>query len=216
MPLGSVTLVSSARITFIRPFFVNYNDKFNSISNFNIFDNTFSLVNRDLHSYEKLFRELFKPLCSFSLKYVGDLEEARNLVHEVFITVWEKYDTLPPDTNFRSYFFTAVRNRSLNYLRDNKKYMGLEHIVEKTYSESNTSVEAAELELEIEAAIDSLPEKCRQIFEMNRIEGLKYAEIADKLGLSIKTVEAQMSKALGVLRERLREFLILIVMLWRP
>jgi RNA polymerase sigma-70 factor, ECF subfamily len=172
-------------------------------------------VNRDLQSYEKLFRELFKPLCGFSMKYVGDLDEARNLVHEVFITVWEKYDTLPPDTNFRSYLFTSVRNRSLNYLRDKKKHIALDHVVENTFSESDTTLEASELEKEIETAIHSLPEKCRQIFEMNRVEGLKYAEIADKLGLSIKTVEAQMSKALSVLRERLREFLILIVMLWR-
>jgi RNA polymerase sigma-70 factor, ECF subfamily len=172
-------------------------------------------VNRDLQSYEKLFRELFKPLCGFSMKYVGDLDEARNLVHEVFITVWEKYDTLPPDTNFRSYLFTSVRNRSLNYLRDKKKHITLDHVAENTFSESDTTLEASELEKEIETAIHSLPEKCRQIFKMNRVEGLKYAEIADKLGLSIKTVEAQMSKALSVLRERLREFLILIVMLWR-
>jgi RNA polymerase sigma-70 factor, ECF subfamily len=172
-------------------------------------------VSRDLKSYETLFRELFKPLCGFALKYVDDFEEARNLVHEVFITVWEKYETLPPDTNFRSYLFTSVRNRSLNYLRDRKKHLSLEKVKEDNFSESNTALETGELETEIEAAIQSLPEKCRQIFEMNRVEGLKYAEIADKLGLSIKTVEAQMSKALSVLRERLREFLILIVMLWK-
>lgn len=171
---------------------------------------------KDLHSFEALFREMFKPLCSFALKYVKDLDEARNLVHEVFISVWDKYDTLPDDTNFRSYLFTSVRNRSLNYLRYAKKHLTLEKVSEHTFSEQNTSMETAELEKEIELAINSLPEKCRQVFELNRMEGLKYAEIAEKLGISVKTVEAQMSKALNVLREHLREFLTLIFFMFSP
>lgn len=168
---------------------------------------------KDLHSYEKLFRELFKPLCSFALKYVDDLDECRNLVHEIFISVWEKYDTLPVDTNYRSYLFTAVRNRCLNYLRDRKKLTALETLEEANHAEMPSHLEAKELEREIELAINSLPEKCRQVFELSRTEGLKYAEIAEKLGLSIKTVEAQMSKALSVLRTHLREFLTLFFIL---
>ena len=169
---------------------------------------------RDLKSYESLFRELFKPLCSFAYKYTGDFEDARNLVHEVFIIVWEKYENLPADTNFKSYLFTSVRNRSLNYLRDRKRHISIDKVSDDTIAEHNTLMETLELEQEIATAIQSLPDKCRQIFEMNRVDGLKYAEIAEKLGLSIKTVEAQMSKALAVLRERLRDFMILIVALW--
>lgn len=165
---------------------------------------------RDLRLYEKIFRELFKPLCSFALNYVGDWDEARNLVHEVFISVWEKFDSLPADTQYRSYLFTAVRNRCLNYLRDKKKLLALEKVGEADLSEMNTSLETAELEQAIAQAINSLPDKCRQIFELNRGEGLKYAEIAEKLGISVKTVEAQMSKALSVLRERLGEFLTIL------
>jgi RNA polymerase sigma-70 factor, ECF subfamily len=173
-------------------------------------------VAKDLPSYEKLFRELFKPLCGFAMKYVGDLDEARNLVHEVFITVWEKFDLLPPDTNYKSYLFTSVRNRCLNYLRDKKNHLSLEKMAEDKFSETNTQLETAELEKEIELAIQSLPDKCRQVFELNRMEGLKYAEIAEKLGISVKTVEAQMSKALSVLREHLREFLTLIFFMFHP
>lgn len=170
---------------------------------------------KDLSSFEKLFRELFKPLCGFAMKYVGDLDEARNLVHEVFIIVWEKFDTLPPDMNYRSYLYTSVRNRSLNYLRDRKNHLSIEKVSEYKFSEENTQLEAAELEKEIELAINSLPDKCRQVFELSRMEGLKYAEIADKLGISVKTVEAQMSKALSVLRDHLGEFLTLIFVLLR-
>jgi RNA polymerase sigma-70 factor (ECF subfamily) len=147
------------------------------------------------------------------MKYVRDLDDSKNLVHEVFIIVWEKLDTLPADTNYRSYLFTAVRNRCLNHLRDKKKFVMLENVAEHEAMEENTSLEAAELEKEIEIGIESLPEKCRQVFELNRMEGLKYAQIADKLGISIKTVEAQMSKALSVLRTHLGEFLTLIFFL---
>jgi RNA polymerase sigma-70 factor (ECF subfamily) len=143
------------------------------------------------------------------MKYVKDLDEARNLVHEVFITVWEKFDTLPGDTNYRSYLYTAVRNRCLNHLRDTKKYLTLDRAEHKQSAE-NSSLEAAELEREIELAINSLPEKCRMVFELSRMDGLKYSEIAEKMGISVKTVEAQMSKALTVLRSHLSEFMSLI------
>ncbi len=143
------------------------------------------------------------------MKYVKDLDEARNLVHEVFITVWEKFDSLPSDTNYRSYLYTAVRNRCLNHLRDTKKHLSIEK-AEHKMTEENSSLEAAELEREIELAINSLPEKCRMVFEFSRMEGLKYGEIAEKMGISVKTVEAQMSKALTVLRAHLSEFMSLI------
>lgn len=167
-------------------------------------------MNKNIQPFEQLFRELFKPLCGFAMKYVNDLDEARNLVHEVFINVWEKFDALPLGTNYRSYLYTSVRNRCLNHLRANKKHMALEHMPEHQYAAEGRPMEAAELEKEIELGINSLPEKCRMVFEMNRKEGLKYSEIAEKMGISVKTVEAQMSKALSVLRDHLKEFLSLI------
>lgn len=172
------------------------------------------MAEKNLKSFEKLFRELFKPLCGFSLKYVGDLDEAKGLVHEVFVSVWEKFESLPADTNYHSYLYTSVRNRSLNYIRDRKKTVMFENVAEHELSESNDPLVAAELETEIEMAIQSLPEKCRMVFELNRMEGLKYAQIAEKIGISIKTVEGQMSKALSVLREHLKEFLSLFIFLF--
>ena len=167
-------------------------------------------MNKDIQPFEQLFRELFKPLCGFAMKYVADLDDARNLVHDVFITTWEKFDSLPSDTNYRSYLYTSVRNRCLNHLRDTKKHLTIEKMAEHNYAEEIRPMEAAELEKEIELGINSLPEKCRMVFEMSRLEGLKYSEIAEKMNISVKTVEAQMSKALSVLREHLKEFLSLI------
>lgn len=145
------------------------------------------------------------------MKYTRDLDAAKNLVHEVFIQLWEKFDTLPPDTNYKSYCYTSVRNRGLNYLRDRKKFVMLENVGEEQRTVLNSTIETAELEEKIETAIASLPEKCRMVFELNRAEGLKYAEIAAKMNISVKTVEAQMSKALAVLREHLTEFLTIIL-----
>ncbi len=148
------------------------------------------------------------------MKFTGDLDAAKNLVHEVFIQVWEKFDSLPEDTNYKSYCYTAVRNKCLNYIRDKKKFVMLENVPENQLTEINSTLETFELEQKIEAAIASLPEKCRMVFELNRIEGLKYAQIAEKMNISIKTVEAQMSKALGVMKEHLSEFLTIIFIFW--
>ncbi|HNP95441.1 MAG TPA: RNA polymerase sigma-70 factor [Cyclobacteriaceae bacterium] len=166
--------------------------------------------------FEKLFRELFAPLCGFSMKYVHDLDEAKNLVHEAFIALWEKYETLPMDTNFRSYLYTAVRNKSLNYLRDRKLHLSVSAVENHATDTASGKLMSDELEREIALAINSLPERCRVIFEMSRFEELKYAEIADKLGISIKTVEAQMSKALSILRKHLADFLSLLFFLLMP
>lgn len=166
---------------------------------------------KNLQAFETLFRQLFKPLCGFAMKYVRDLDEAKGIVHDVFIQLWEKFDQLPEDSNYRGYLFTAVRNRCLNHLRDRKKFSSLSDAPEGARIEENRSMEAAELEREIEVAINMLPERCRQVFEMNRQGGLSYIQVAEKLEISVKTVEAQMSKALALLRERLGEFLVLII-----
>ena len=165
-------------------------------------------ANKD--KFEKLFKELFEPLTSFAMKYVSDLDTAKNLVHEVFINVWQKYESLPSDTNYKSYLYTSIRNRCLNHIRSSKKHVALEDSPEQIQPESG-GLELQELEMQVEMAINSLPEKCRIIFELSRYEELKYAEIAKKLDISVKTVEGQMTKALGILRRELARFLTLIL-----
>jgi RNA polymerase sigma-70 factor (ECF subfamily) len=172
------------------------------------------LPSKDLHKFEELFRSLFKPLCGFAMKFTGDLDAAKNLVHEVFIQVWEKFDSLSADTNYKSYCYTAVRNKCLNYIRDKKKFVMLENVAEHKFAEIDSSLETSELQTKIETAIASLPEKCRMVFELNRMEGLRYAEIAAKMNISVKTVEAQMSKALAVMKEHLTEFLTIVFIFW--
>ena len=129
----------------------------------------------------------------------------------MFANLWEKRDTIKQDRSPKSYLGTAVRNRCLNHLRDNKKYsagmLEIEGLGEThAYNEQDHLIED-ELKEKIEEAINSLPERCRKIFLMSRMENKKYQEIADDLKISVKTVEVQMSKALKTMRDKLTEYL---------
>jgi RNA polymerase sigma-70 factor (ECF subfamily) len=164
-------------------------------------------------NFEQLFRDYFPPLMAFARKILVDEDDAREVVHLVFINLWEKRNEVDLSTSLKSYLFTSVHNRSLNVIRDRKKFSSEE--VPEVAGEWDVSaqIESMELEGKIREVIDSLPEKCREIFEMNRFEGLKYGEIANKLDISIKTVENQMSKALKILREQLGKYLTLLLWL---
>ena len=166
----------------------------------------------DNHAFEELFKEYFASLMAFSRRILGDEDDAREVVHQVFISLWEKRAELDLSTSLKSYLFTSVNNRSLNVIRDRKKF-SLEEVPERAGEwDVSAQIESLELEEKIRSVIDSLPEKCREIFELNRFEGLKYAEIAMRLDISVKTVENQMSKALRVLREELGKYL--TILLW--
>ncbi|MFW5656814.1 MAG: RNA polymerase sigma-70 factor [Bacteroidota bacterium] len=166
-------------------------------------------------TFEKVFREYFPGLVLFALKYVPDEDTARDICHTVFINLWDKRDEVNFEKPMKSYLFTAVYNRCLNHLRDNKKFDRDELTTEKLETNQDAdyrdALEENENEQEIYAAIQALPEKCREIFLLSRFEELKYAQIAEKLDISVKTVEAQMSKALKILREKLIKYLHLII-----
>lgn len=171
----------------------------------------------DKAAFEELFRSYFTPLCSFAQKYVNDLDEAKDIVHNVFINLWNKRDEVDMETSLKSYLFQGVYNRSLNFIRDHKKLVQFDAPQSESalnqYVESKDHLESREAESRINRALDDLPEKCREIFLMNRFDGLKYREIAEKLNISIKTVETQMSRALKTLRERLSDMIILLIYL---
>lgn len=165
----------------------------------------------DKATFEKLFRDEFKGLVLFAMHYVKDYEAAREIVQEAFIMLWNKRDQIDPSRPVKTYISTTVRNRSLNYLRDNKKFDTRLLAQEKLYPlasyEQADKLTEKELQGQIEEAIAELPDRCREVFLLSRYENLRYQEIADKLQISIKTVETQMSKALQHLRIRLKEYL---------
>lgn len=166
-------------------------------------DNKHSLRRIDEQYMHSIFTKHYKGLCLFARQFVHDNEKVEDLVQDIFLKIWEKGELYEDESLVKNYLYTSVRNRCLNFIRDNKKFndnldVG---IVEGTHEHNRT--EYRELEKMLHNAIQSLPEKCREVFELSRFQNMKYQEIADTLGISIKTVEAQMSKALRVLREKL-------------
>ncbi len=169
-------------------------------------DESEKFMGLDAAEFESLFKEKFKPLTAFAYKYVKDLDLAKELVHEAFLKLWENRDVIDRNRNIKSYLYTVVANLSMNYIRDNKKFISTEQIYEwdvkpenfRNYAEQNELSEA------IISAIDRLPKKMRQIFIMSRFDGLTHKQIAEKLGISPKTVENQIGKALKKLRKDLK------------
>lgn len=148
--------------------------------------------------------------------YVNDRDSAQEIVQDVFINLWEKRETIDPGKPVKSYLFTSVRNRCLNFIRDHKKfrsyYLDVELEMEVKW-EDNDNLSEADTERRVSEALNKLPEKCREVFELSRFDELKYKEIAEKLGISVKTVEVQMSKALKVMRGELKDLLIVLILM---
>jgi len=171
----------------------------------------------DKKAFEEIFRSYFPSLCSFAKKYIYDFDAGKEIVHDVFINFWEKREDIDPNKSIKSYLFTSVHNRCLNYIRDHKKFVeytdDLKVDIDAGWDSSDKMIEI-ELEEKINKALDSLPEKCRQIFTMSRFEDKKYKEIAEELGISIKTVETQMSKALKMMKESLADYLAMLIFIF--
>lgn len=170
----------------------------------------------DKPQFEQLFRSHYSGLCRFAQGYVPDLDTAREIVQEVFINLWNTRETISPEKPVTAYLYTSVKNRCLNWLRDHKKFRS--YLLDVELDESVMIVERdvmheADVNHRIEQALDKLPERCREVFELSRFEEMKYREIADKLSISEKTVEAQISRALKILRRDLRELLMVIIWL---
>lgn len=168
-------------------------------------------------AFESLFKTHFKELCFFAQRYVKDIETARELVQESFVALWEKRLNIDVSKSVRAYLGSSVYNKCLNYLRDNKKFnkdiLAAEQLYPMNNKHESDILVFKEIKNKIDNSIDELPEKCKEIFVLSRYENLKYHEIADKLNISVKTVESQMSKALQHLRYRLAEFLTLLILL---
>ena len=151
---------------------------------------------------EELFRYNYRPLCLYALHYLGDSDMAEDVVQECFATLWEKLEAGLAVANRRAYLYMTVRNRCLDQLR--RKGMQTESLKPyDTYGiiDDDDARERSQIEARLWTAIDSLPEKCREVFLMSKRDGLKYEEIATELGISENTVRNQISKALKVLKD---------------
>jgi RNA polymerase sigma-70 factor (ECF subfamily) len=166
--------------------------------------------------FEMVFRQYYQVLCGYAYRYLQDLDQSEEIVQEFFFKLWKKRAQFIIAGSIEAYLFRSIRNASFNALKHQK--------IRESYKRSNEQLRkhiegnpgdplvALELQLKIDASVEKLPEQRKLVFKMSRYEGLKYREIAEKLGISVKTVEVQMGKALKYLRSELADYLPVLLM----
>jgi RNA polymerase sigma-70 factor (ECF subfamily) len=170
----------------------------------------------DEAGFERVFKTYFKSLHAYACTITKEEAAAEEVVQQVFVKLWERSEGLTISGSVAAYLYRAVYNESLNYLKHRKvravHQQYVEHSMKNVNEQAGKKLSLKELEGRLAQALNDLPEQCRTIFQMSRFEELRYKEIADRLGISVKTVENQMGKALKLLRVKLVEFLPLIIL----
>ena len=163
----------------------------------------------DAEAYEKVFRASYRPMTAYAFRFLGNLPDSESIVQDVFLRLWQKRREINISTSLQNYLFKSVKNQCINYLEHERiKTRYQADVIQNETDRSDYSEFFLEFGLmrRIETAIASLPPKRQEIFRLAREEGLKYREIAERLDLSVKTVETQMTLALRQLREALRSY----------
>ncbi|MDR2813698.1 MAG: RNA polymerase sigma-70 factor [Prevotellaceae bacterium] len=164
----------------------------------------------DHRAYEAVFKSWYAPLCSYACSMLRCMDEAEDVVQKMFCVLWDQRAELDVRISLQSYLYRAVHNRCLNRLKHEKvreKYKAdVAHRHGEAYDSADGQMAHDELAAAVEGAVAQLPEQCRIVFELSRKEALTYPEIAERLKISHNTVENHISKALRVLREKLKEF----------
>ena len=173
------------------------------------------------HSGEEEFKQIFEAcyprLLRFAAVYTGNLQDAEDILQNVFLLFWEKRASLQLDTNLNAYLLSMVKNHCINHLKHQQvvqrysanrmtelqQEMAFNYYAFSKFNPEQMDIES--LERLAEKAIGELPEQCRKVFELSRYEGLKYREIAERLGISVKTVESHISNALKILRVTMKD-----------
>jgi RNA polymerase sigma-70 factor (ECF subfamily) len=170
----------------------------------------------DITAFEELFRCLAAALTIFALTYVDTYDDAEECVQVVFCWLWDHRFTLPNPRSVRSYLFAAVRNRALNLVRDRRTEAAFREQVERASRQGavapaspapDSELAARDIEHALRSALAQMPARCREVYTLRRDHGLRTDEVADALGISPKTVEIHMMRALGILRVRLAPWL---------
>lgn len=165
----------------------------------------------DIREFERLFAKYYEPLCHHADKILKDMDTAEDIVQEFFYQFWKNRETFSPKLSLNAYLYQSIRNNALHYIehiavRKNYAQQVFDEFQDLAPANMQTDIELRDLGKAINATLRKMPERCSRIFRMNRFEGKKYREIAEILSISIKTVEADMGKALHLFRKSLKEY----------
>lgn len=175
--------------------------------------------------FEKFYINWYSRAKNFCMQYVSEEEDAENIIQGVFTDMYEKWKQLPEEGKLPAYLFSAIKNTSLNFLRQKLRQEKAKEQIQKdamfdlqvnydALQELNTDLPGEEdIDRMLYQAINSLPKRCRQIFTLRKIDGKSQKEVASELGISVNTIEAQMQIAYRKLREQLKDYLPLVIFL---
>ena len=167
------------------------------------------------YAFDFFFNYYYPGLCVYAQKIISlPDEEARDIVQDVFVKFWNDCKKLDIQFSIRSYLFVSVKNKCFDLLRKKNRNIKVQEISNEhdIADESFETYILTELETLFNSSLSKLPERCREVFELSRFQGLKNREIAAKLNLSEKTVENQVTKALHILKKELKDFLLLLAL----
>lgn len=175
-------------------------------------------------TFETVYKSCFNGLHGYANSILQDFEQAEEMVQQVFLKLWERRANTEINISIQAYLYRSVYNESMNFLKHEKVKQAhvsfVKHTTTETTNNHHKDIHTKELEANISVALNKLPEQCRTIFQLSRFEELKYKEIAERLQLSIKTVENQMGKALKIMRTELAAYLptlwIILMCLFNP
>lgn len=176
------------------------------------------LKHREKVVFDYIFNYYYSSLCAFSMQYIDNRNSVEDLVQDFFVYLWIEAPQLKIKSSLKSYLFTAIKNRCLDYQKHHKiaeKYRNfMLYSTEKNENSTDHYFAESELRQAIQACLGKLPPRCREIFEYSRLDILSNQEISDKLGISKRTVELQISNALKLFRKELAEFLPFWLLIW--
>lgn len=175
------------------------------------------LLSGDIDQYESIYKTYFRPLYIYACTIVNDEAQAEEIVQNLFLKIWERKEKLAIETSLKAYLYKCIYHDSLNYLkhlkvRSNYEIHAVNVMKNTTSASAGNKLSYNNLEEKLRQALNELPEQCRTVFQMSRYEELRYREIAGRLGISEKTVENHMGKALKLLRLKLADFLLTLTL----
>ncbi|MBN1181439.1 MAG: RNA polymerase sigma-70 factor [Bacteroidales bacterium] len=172
------------------------------------------IVNGDCEAYNVLYKSMYKKLCAYANVFLKDLEQAEEIVQNTICKIWENRESLGKIDKFQAYLIRSVKNAAINAIKhvqvQNKFKEQIINLIDDV-EDFVSMADNKELNTQIQDAIDSLPEKSKAIFVMSRYEEMKYSEIAEKTGISIKTVEYHITSALKQLSMKLQNVLYVFI-----
>ena len=176
----------------------------------------------DHDTFRSIFDHYYALMCSIAYEYVEDYHLSQNIAEDVMLSIWEKRELLNISTSVKSYLLTSVHNKSIDYLRSYSREAEVVSFESEIGSSSCyipdqemfEQIILSELEDKIEDIIREMPEECRKVFLLSRYGDKSYAEIADELNISVNTVKYHIKKALSLLREELKDYILAITALY--